>query len=129
MTEKTSELLNRAADEIQKYGWTTGEDGWFRDKNAGLCLEGGILAAMGLEFGVGNPEDFWACPAYNAVADYLGLEQGWDGSREVWRWNDGAIVSPHAGVATAEKVIEVLRGAAMVEEAKERAAEVAAAHA
>ena len=128
MTEKTSELLNRAADEIQKYGWTTGEDGWFRDKNAGLCLEGGILAAMGLNIGQMDLFEFWACPAYNAVADYLGLEQR-AGNREVWRWNDGAIVSPHAGVATAEKVIEVLRGAAMVEEAKERAAEVAAAHA
>ena len=125
MTEKTSELLNRAADEIQKYGWTTGPRGWYRDKNAGLCLEGGILAAMGLTYDEMSMLEFWACPAYNAVADYLRLPEDW----ELYAWNDGSVVSPHAGVATAEKVIEVLRGAAMVEEAKERAAEVAAANA
>ena len=122
MTEKTSELLNRAADEIQKYGWTTGPRGWCRDKNAGLCLEGGILAAMGLTFD--EILEFWACPAYNAVADYLRLPEDW----ELYAWNDGSVVSPHAGFArSAEQVIEVLRAAAMVEEAKERAAETAAA--
>ena len=123
MTEKTSELLNRAADEIEKYGWTTGIEGWYKDDRygSGLCIEGGILAAMGLRWGQVDLEEFHACPAYRAVSDYLGLkrEQG----EELFEWNDGLHDFADSGAESMEHVIEVLRGAALVEAAKEQAVE------
>lgn len=114
MTEKTSEILNRAADEIQKYGWTIGSKGWYREEGVGLCVEGGILAAMGYQTAdiTHTPEfteAFRSCPAYQAVQDYL------DHSQALYEWNDGL-------ANTGEHVIEVLRGAALVEAAKEQAA-------
>lgn len=114
---RTSEILNLAADQIESRGWITGSAGWnskWRGNKAPLCLEGGIMAAMSLQWdeileeGV---EDSWrACPAYVAVNEYLGNEA----DAPLWRFNDR-----EAG--TAERVIEVLRGAALVEAAKEEA--------
>lgn len=111
----TSEILNRAADLIERYGWTHIKD----DPNdnpwggAGkpMCIEGGILSAMGLEpldSGLGDENDYILtnCPAYKAVQEYLGNDH------RLYRFND-------AEGRTAREVIEVLRGAALVESVKE----------
>lgn len=120
---KTSEVLNKAADLIEQYGWRgLAQEG---DEDGGawggigkpMCLEGGILAALGVRTDEGRyPDegfprsDFQACPSYRAVQQYLG------GLADVWVWND----VPHR---TKEEVIEVLRACAVIEEAKEKAAE------
>lgn len=123
MTEKTSELLNRAADEIEKYGWTTGIEGWYKDDRygSGLCIEGGILAAMGTDFNHVDMEEFRTCPAYRAVADYLGVKH--ERGEDLFEWNDSALSYSGRGAESMEHVIEVLRGAALVEAAKEQAVE------
>lgn len=115
---KTSELLDRAADLIQERGWTQGPLGWgYYDKSGPLCLEGGILAAYGLDRQ--DSETIAQCPAYKAVKEYLGDRLygltdfvSW----ELWVWNDSAI-------RTKDEVIEVLRAAAAVERTKEEALE------
>lgn len=123
MTEKASEILNRAADEIQKYGWTTGVRGWYREEGAGLCIEGGIIAAMGTTHDDINVNEFRTCPAYQAVASYLGITE----EDDLFDWNDSAYNYKGRGAKSGEHVIAVLRGAALVEASKEEAAEVARA--
>lgn len=125
---RTSEVLNKAADLIEQHGWAKGSaawnHGWGEDQK--LCLEGGIMAALGLEFGkpfVVDGEDIGVltglktCPAYVAVENYL-VEAGElsmleDGTpEELWSWNDSR-------ADTAERVIEVLRATALLEAVKE----------
>lgn len=118
----TSETLNRAADEIERRGWRgwgSSGDSWGggASSNEPVCLEGGILAAMGLSTEpspidgyVVAPEGFVYCPAMNAVRDYLGNNQ------RPFTFND-------AEGRTQAEVIEVLRAAAAIEQARE--AEVA----
>lgn len=113
----TSEVLNRAADLIEERGWTTGS-GWFGNEYGPLCIEGGIAAAMGVAGGPG-----YRCPAYDAVAAYLGK-----GNSGVWAWNDNL---PHTGMGwrggsreaameqSREQVIATLRAVALIEAAKE----------
>jgi hypothetical protein len=105
----TSEVLNRAADLIEERGWTQGGSGWGIGGQA-LCLEGGILAALGYRWEASDWsfEEFPECPAYTAVADYL------DYRSELYQWND-------EGNRTADEVIEALRAAAVIEAAKETA--------
>lgn len=112
----TSEILNRAADLIERYGWTKigddpGVNPW---GGAGkpMCLEGGILAAMGLEptaSGLGDEQDYILtnCSAYKAVQAYL------ETSDRLYIYNDRYAES-------ARDVIGVLRGAALVEAVKEQ---------
>lgn len=117
MTElRTSETLNLAADLIQQRGWTTGS---WDAPDGGLCLEGAINAARGME-----GEIFCHCPAADAVRSYLG-------TRFLWAWNDHLRSAPTGWVggsieaATAhgtERVIETLRAAALVEQAREESA-------
>lgn len=123
----TSEVLNRAADLIEERGWTTGTHGWPRSSQDAtpLCLEGGILAAIGEDFISVRLDAFWTCPAYLAVQSYLELTPGLltygdDGPVEpLWKWNDRG--------ASAKSVIEVLRACAVIEASREReAAEVSA---
>jgi hypothetical protein len=107
---KTSEVLDLAADMIEKRGWVQGTEGW-GGVSAPLCLEGGILAALGHPAFVGiTHKEMWACPAYRAVQDYLEYD------RELWWWND-------TYGRTKEEVIEVLRAAAAVERTKEESLE------
>lgn len=103
-----SQVLNTAADLIESRGWADYEadtdEAWGLDsETAPLCLEGGILAVAGV--GLHNIE---ACPAYRAVHDYLALPP----HERVYRWNDNR-------KRTASEVIEVLRAAAVIEEARE----------
>lgn len=111
---KTSEVLDLAADMIEKYGWVQGIEGWDKGYGAGLCLEGGIVAALGRSLGSSpnriTMREMWACPAYKAVQGYLGVRP------PLWWWNDDLS-------RTKEEVIEVLRAAAAVERAKEESLE------
>lgn len=114
---KTSEILNRSADEILGRGWVQGgsaaanDDPWgTQTEGAPVCLEGGIIAAMGIkieDFGI-PPDDFHHCPAYAAVQQYIGFGE----NDLVFEWND-------VPERTAEEVIEVLRACAVIEEARE----------
>lgn len=112
---KVSEQLDLAADMIQQHGWTRGGSGWDNERGAGLCLEGGIAAAVGIKllgvrpgaFAKGR-RDLTTCPAYQAVEEYLYPH----GGVALWAWND------HPDT-TAEQVIETLRAAAAVERTKE----------
>jgi hypothetical protein len=116
----TSEVLNTAADLLEERGWRPGDWG---GPGSTLCLEGGILAALGIDhFRALNQADtmsvfeFWACPAYRAVADHLGMDvsltKGRQPAEPLWQWNDGK-------GRTAAEVIEVLRACAVIEAARE----------
>lgn len=111
---QTSEVLNRAADLIEERGWTTGSKGWAYKPNDPLCLEGGLIAASGMTWDDLDPAEFYQCPAYLAVEDYLDLREGRE-FREAWQWND-------AEHRTASEVVEVLRACAVIEASREREA-------
>lgn len=127
-----SDTLNKAADLIEERGWESGE-GWVTDESAAdapLCLEGGIMAALGLRIQEGLHDDrqfvpLVSCPAYRAVVSYLGRaevfanERGFEGEPLYW-WNDEAARS-------AEDVVEVLRATALIEAAREVAVELVSA--
>lgn len=114
----TSEVLNRAADLIELRGWMHGQ-GWNEGEDGRpLCLEGAIMAALGVTVDPFDEEsfitlsEFELCPAYRAVQGYLGTDV------QLYRWNDAFIGSTRR---TAAEVIEVLRAAAVIEQAKEAA--------
>ena len=113
--QHTADVLNRAADLIEERGWVRGN--WGTHAAAPLCLEGGILAALGQRFASVDLQDLWECPSYRAVADYLALpytrEPGENLATEeaLWAWND-------ENTRTASEVIETLRAAAAIEQAK-----------
>jgi hypothetical protein len=126
MTElRTSEVLHLAADHIHGQSWIVGCTGWGEGieggESTGLCIEGGIAAALGLSltldaFKDGSYRALATCPAYRAVADYL-IDKGefLGADSKLWRWND----KPDR---TASEVIETLRAAAAIEAAREDAA-------
>lgn len=137
---RTSEILHRAADLIEERGWTSGSLGWYEGNDAApLCIEGGIMAALGVRFGWAHDEnnqpiESWPdddtptkgasdiireCPAYAAVQEYLGLNEDFD----LYRWNDGW----GGGARTKEQVIETLRTVAVIEAAKEDVADLTGA--
>lgn len=119
---KTSEVLNRAADLIEKRGWAKGRWPSTLDDDSEVCLEGGILAAIDETLNSVDLSAFWSCPAYRAVMDYLGrdgslvMRRGWGicpkPAEPLWAWND------QFG-RTAEEVVATLRAAAVIEAAKE----------
>lgn len=122
---KTSEMLNKAADEIQRRGWTDamGESPWgYEDETSPICLEGGIIAAGGFK----NDCDpaFKSCPAFKAVSEYL---NDWGRANPLFAPLVGAgmRVRPYwyndAPGRTEEEVIGVLRACAVIEHAKEAA--------
>lgn len=114
----TSEVLNRAADLIEQRGWVSGAHGW--SGTDGLCLEGGVIAAMGVEVwpltDKSGPDDmseqaFRSCPAYQAVREYLVSTDDIADNHELYRFNDDS---------AEERVIGVLRATALIESARER---------
>lgn len=111
---RTSEVLDTAADQIQKRGWIAGQ-GWNDRDGDPLCLEGGIMAAMDLRRGWGRHNypllAVEQCPAYRAVQEYLGLEPHTPRGN-LWWWNDVEATS-------GDEVVAVLRGAAEKERIKE----------
>lgn len=125
MSEHTADILDDAADLIENNPWLQ-RGGWHLEYDHGLCLEGGIFAAMGVT-NARSLMPFRACPAYRAVADYLGPDlrprhmnlTGQEGDEFVYypplyTWND----SPKR---TKQEVLDVLRLAAK----QERMADVA----
>lgn len=113
--QHTAETLNRAANLIEERGWLglikpPGASAWdYRDEGGPICMEGGILAAVGKPRW--HSEIINNCPAGRAVRDYLGRDA------PLWMWND-------APNRTASEVIEVLRAAAVIEQAKADGAEL-----
>lgn len=109
----TSEVLNKAADLIEQRGWTTGDHGWdwHRDATTPLCLEGGILAAMGIPAQGGAIARNQKCDAYRAVKDYLVSTGDLPAGEHLWRFNDDS---------AEERVVGVLRATALIEAARER---------
>jgi hypothetical protein len=130
---RTSEILNKAADLIEERGWGTGGDTWyFGDDEAPLCIEGGMMAAMGLVFGAAEGDEpgatdvLYACPAYRAVHEYLGLDE----NRPLYSWNDSwdtKLDGSTENSRTKEEVIETLRTVAVIEAAKEDIADLTGA--
>ncbi len=120
---EVAETLHRAADLIEERGWVRGS-GWVTPSRASgpLCLEGGIMAALGLQLPDQILDDrlfapLVTCPAYRAVSAYLEREEvtimpsgGMVGGL-LYRWNDES-------ARTAAEVVEVLRAAAAIEQAK-----------
>jgi hypothetical protein len=111
---ETSEVLNRAADLIEERGWVRGQ-GWPGVSSAltgevyegtALCLEGGVMAALGVS-GHAGYDAWFHCPARVAVQEYLAI-----GQTAPFHWND------REG-RTVGEVIEVLRACALIEAARE----------
>ena len=120
----TSEILNKAADAIEERGWAIGGDGWNSRAREPLCLEGGIQAALDMQWSTITVEQqlsldgFKICPAYKAVQEYLELKEDpiTQSGHELWRWNDNQAEDE-------AHVIRVLRAAALIEVSKEEAFE------
>jgi hypothetical protein len=84
---KTSDVLNKAADLIEERGWLQGIHGLGTDR--GLCMEGGILAALGRsrdDCAFRGSQYGGRCPVYNAVMEHLGRADYTE--KPLWRWND-----------------------------------------
>lgn len=118
---KTSEVLFKTIDIIKTQGWMTGPAGWRWEDGSRVCLEGGLLAAMGVSAGNGfegaEVREFRTCPAYLAVQEYLAIETGW--LREpLYIFNDWS---------NEARVLAALKGAAEAEQKKELRAEKEAA--
>lgn len=141
-TMLTSEVLDLTADLIEKEGWTLGS-GWMYEGEtpSGLCLEGGLMAALGMKLPAPPPitdervtmkmleihpvwmdlqskqdalfEVLASCPAYRAVYDYLEIKSGDYMTDRLYSWNDALSDDSQ------DRVIEVLRAAAVVERTKE----------
>ncbi len=118
MSTPTSAVLNRAADLIQERGWAQGSASM--EGHGGVC----IMAALHLAHTGRLPAVRWTgevtpdpytvtfqCPAGQAVWDYLALDGGEDAA---WEWNDD--LNPFVGGG---QVVEVLRAAAAIEQARE----------
>ena len=115
----TSDVLNKAADEIERRGWTAkGTDGWvgFAAADGPVCMEGGIMAALGVSWHETVLVELWQCPAYQAVETYLhgaAEREGGVPASPLWRFND-------ATGRTASEVVATLRAVALIEAAKEQ---------
>lgn len=112
MTQLTnSEVLNLAADEIERRGWTQAgesDDPWGFEGGP-VCAEGGLCTALGWRanlYGAAPETGLTRQPAVRAFGEYLGTE------RRIFYWND-------ATGRTQEQVIEALRACALIEKAKE----------
>lgn len=118
----TSEVLDRAADEIERRGWSQGT-GWFprSDESTPVCAEGALRLACGFGGGVGLDGAWFDLASKRAACDALSayltdrfpecINQV-TGAVIPFSWND-------ARSRTQAEVIEVLRAAAMVERTRE----------
>lgn len=115
---KNSDVLNRAADIVHDRGHTTGPKGWpgHRDHCGPVCAEGGIMAAIGMNFETADA-DFWHTGPVQSLSLYL-IETG-----KLWA---GGFPNEWSDVSTEDEVVLGLRGAAIVEAARELEAESAA---
>lgn len=111
---RTSEVLNKAADLIEQHGWINVANAHDSNPWGGggkpMCIEGGILAALGIEVTGGSitsdeDRELTNCSAYKAVQEYLGVDR-------LYRYND-------TKGRTAEEVVSTLRVVARLEADKE----------
>lgn len=114
-----SETLNTAADLLQERGWVGRGDGWDWHGSGGpVCLEGAIYAALGRPAhwlgGGWTSKEINDCPAGEAVRRHI------ETADALWHFNDTR--------RTAAEVIEVLRAAAVIEEARENESAAVEAH-
>lgn len=124
MSYTTSEVLDLAADDIQRNGWAQGPAGMRVD--GPHCILGAIGAVLetkaypsnyptagGLAY---DMHEVGKTAAGEAMIDYLPTPawstSGMPGYSRVYRWND-------AGIRTAEEVVEALRAAAAIQRAYE----------
>jgi hypothetical protein len=91
---QTSEVLNRAADLIEKRGW------WSPTSKGALCANNAISEAADSPYAA----------AHEAFKNHIGGRVITD----IWDWND-------APDRTADEVIATLRACALIEAAKENA--------
>lgn len=109
-----SDTLNLAAELIEERGWTTNIQGWGDSESpVPLCIEGGIMAALGIDSSSNASVE--SCPAYAAVVSHLGgriVNLAGDHDDRLWMWND--VVARDQ-----TEVIEVLRATAVIEAARE----------
>lgn len=119
MQHTTSEVLDLAADMIQRHGWAKGPSAWADAYGDGLCLEGAIAAAMGVKVSPGGKgmAPVVHCAAYVAVEDFLDSALVDEGEavpnrQPLWWWNDKV-------AETSEDVIAILRATAAVQRAYE----------
>lgn len=127
---RTSHQLMKAAHLIQEKGWDEGIHGWDEHVTPGLCIEGALAAAAGIDWRTCNITEFMTCPAYRAVQEFLvereqlpvtrmlatNVHGGTEDTDELWAWNDNAAEDQW-------DVINTLKAAAIVELAKEKNAE------
>jgi hypothetical protein len=116
----TSEVLNRAADILQRDGWHQGgyapdqtEDG-IPTTGLPVCAIGALCAAEGAPLYWSADLGCWAGDDMSEAGQALGYYLGGIFPIHVPEWND----SPNR---TAAEVIEVLRAVALIEAAKEEA--------
>lgn len=111
---ETSEILDKAADEMMIREWTRGTGGWMRGKPADalrmVCLEGALMAATGMRMRGGSPETgFNECSAMIALKRHMNRtlpaeELIHTGYHVTFEWNDR--------YGDQDRAIELLRGAA-----------------
>ncbi len=115
MPETVSDTLNTAADLIETHGWTKGTAGWpGYGGGSKLCIEGGIIAALGGTFQSIRRDDLTDCPAYRAVERYTETPRSDEGKGRLFRFND-------ANGRTAVEVVATLRAVALIEAARDDA--------
>lgn len=90
-----SEVLNKAADEVERRGWTNGT-GWnlAAEPDAPVCLEGGLQSVLGIHWDdsdILKALSLYRAPAYLAVRAHLG-------GRVPSQWNDHL---PHGRILAA----------------------------
>lgn len=98
---KTSEILNRAADDLERFGWCVAN--WWPEPTAPACVEGAMKRVCSRDIEDYSPHTSYF-PAKAAFRAHVGTYG--------WVWND-------APGRTKEEVIEALRACAVIEAAKE----------
>lgn len=117
---QNSEVLDLAADAIERDGWTTGSRGMLPE--GAHCAMGAIGAVIGAPMDEDMPEFFnytaiWRAGAARALADYVAPDRNLAfGYAAITTWNDYGTPEP-------ERIVEAFRAAALIESAKEKAYE------
>jgi hypothetical protein len=116
---RVSEILNRGADLIEDLGWGKGIYGWHAESGGPVCIEGALLAVLGLNFwdsirdeslpgGIDTAAGFVrSCPVGQAITTFIQTNINPSFEEELFIFNDNSYEA---------EVIAVLRGAAMIAE-------------